>query len=263
MFASVVIPTRNAVDRLLYTLLSLNLQYVPFDQFEVIVVDNASTDGLDKRIQSFQANYPLRYIRLKTRVLPYQVLNTGIRNAHGEVVIFLGANMIVPRHFVGTHLQLHSRTDRLVLVSANWKRVYSVWYPAYSHCQKQECQRWLANYPQIKRPYTKQKTVKLLEEWHIANGLLFDIALPAPRPNPVPAAELAWSAFGTQHLSMPRSAFGRVGLFHGPSRLRSLTDREMARRLRRAGFQCRINDKVTLLCQERPPQRTAKKRPWR
>lgn len=246
MFASVVIPTRNAVDRLLYTLYSINLQYAPFDQFEVIVVDNASTDGLEEQIKTFQANYPLQVCRYTERCMPHQLLNTGIAKAKGEIIILLGASMIVPRHFIGTHLQAHGQEDDLIFTGKGWRRAYSVYYPGFSQEQQAECQTWLENYPQIKRPHTQSKIVRLLDEKQIASSLLFDIALP-------PDNQMLWREFQTKHVSLRRNVFDKVGWFRGVSRLLRQVERDMSRRLRKANYRYRCLEKLILVEQQRPP----------
>jgi hypothetical protein len=263
MFASVVIPTRNAVHRLLYTLASLNFQYTPFEEFEVIVVDNASTDGLKEKIQSFAAHYPLQYRRVSSPVTARQVLNAGIVRARGDVLIFLGENMIVPRHFVGTHLQAHARRQRLVLTGGPTKRVYSVYYPTFSRRQREECHKWLEQYPQIKRPHTTAEIVPLLTEQQIATDLLTAIGLPgedeAEREevlrrygHRLERYRHPWSLFHTDHVSMERSACLAVGMFHkGPFTLRQM-ESDMGRRLRKAGHPFEMVDKLILLEQVSP-----------
>ncbi|CAI8989139.1 Glyco_trans_2-like domain-containing protein [Brevibacillus sp. IT-7CA2] len=43
MLTSVIIPVRDGAHQLLYTLISLNLQFADFDKYEVIVLDNGSS----------------------------------------------------------------------------------------------------------------------------------------------------------------------------------------------------------------------------
>jgi GT2 family glycosyltransferase len=263
MFASVVIPTRNAVHRLLYTLTSLNFQYTPFEEFEVIVVDNASTDGLREKIQSFQAHFPLKYVRASSPVAACQTLNAGIAKAKGDILIMLGENMIVPRHFVGTHIQIQSRSKRLVLVGGVTRRVYSVYYPSFSVRQHKECQTWLGQYPQIKRPHTMAEIVPLLTDQQIASDLLPAIGLVSKNDaereevlrrfgHRLETYQRPWSLFHTDHASLQRSALASVGMFRkGHDTLRQL-ERDMGRRLMKAGYPFEVADKLILMEQESP-----------
>ena len=47
---SVIIPTRNRADLLQMALQSLQKQTLPADQFEVLVIDNGSTDNTQQVI---------------------------------------------------------------------------------------------------------------------------------------------------------------------------------------------------------------------
>lgn len=249
MFVSVVIPARNAVDRLLYTLYSLNLQYTPFEEFEVIIVDNASTDGLEKRFVSFQAHYPLQLYSCKKKCARAKLLNMGMDKAKGDLLIFLGANMIVPREFIGTHKQAHAHGKRLVLAGEADKRIYSVYYPGFSRQQQKECQKWLETYPQVKRPHTLSNIVPLIDEHQIVSGLLSDIAMPAGTR--LPRSRKPWSLFHTKHMSIMRSAFSKVGYFQETGSLKD-AEAEMANRLEKARYQIRPMSRLTLLKQEYP-----------
>ncbi len=263
MFASIIIPTRNAVHRLLYTLSSLNLQYAPFDEFEVIVVDNASTDGGKEQIRTFASHYPLRYFRTASPVATSQVINAGIAKARGHVVILLNENMIVPRHFVGTHIQAHCRKERLVMVGGVTKRMYSVFYPTFNQRQQQECQDWLEQYPQIKRPHTSTEIVPLLTENQIASGLLpvigLDRSIDAKREDVIKRYGMQlekyrnlWSLFRSEHASVERTAFGKVGLFRKGALTLRQAERHMGRRLLQAGYRFEVADKIILMQQESP-----------
>jgi hypothetical protein len=262
MFTSIIIPTRNAVDRLQYTLYSLNLQYTSFDEFEVIVLDNASADGTAERLNRFSAHYPLSCHRTRRRLAHCQLLNEGITYAKGDVIILLGSDWIVPREFVGVHRQAHDQDDPSVLLGGNIRRIYSVYYPKFSHAQHVECQAWLEHYPQIKRPHTFSEVVPLLEEWQMHSGLPFLVALPgldeekwlARRStygarlerSPSPSAQ-----FVTEHVSFPRSAVRITGGF--PALPRREMEQAMGKRLLTTGYRFLCADKLTLLRQEHPP----------
>jgi glucosyl-dolichyl phosphate glucuronosyltransferase len=58
---SVIVPTRNRVDRLKRFLDSLKRQTLSVNSFEVIVVDNGSSDHTKSVVQSFAPSLPLSY----------------------------------------------------------------------------------------------------------------------------------------------------------------------------------------------------------
>lgn len=260
MLTSVVIPIRDAADQLLFNLFSFNLQFTAFDEFEVIVVDNASRDGLEEKFARFSAHFPLSCVRYRKRVPFHELLNTGIQQANGDVIVFLSCNMLVPRNFIGVHRHAHDQDHRVVLLGLGARRIYSVYEPQFTPIQHAECSHWLENYPQIKRPHTHAATIPLLEESQIASGLPFHISLPCPEAEKRMAVmqkygpRLArhrspWTLFQTSHVSLSRSCIAKVGLFRALPRVEM--EREMAKRLLKNGFIFQFADKLTLIKQER------------
>ncbi len=85
---SVVIPTWNRRDDLAQTLRALNdHEAVPF---EVIVVDNASTDGTAELV--FEEFPDVHLIRLPRNIGPTGARNVGVANARAEIVVLLDSD---------------------------------------------------------------------------------------------------------------------------------------------------------------------------
>jgi glycosyltransferase involved in cell wall biosynthesis len=82
-----VIPTRNRPAQLGECLTSLAAQTFPRSDFEVIVVDDGSTQPLDGVIASFASRLQLRVIR-QIQQGPAAARNRGIAEAGGRVVAF-------------------------------------------------------------------------------------------------------------------------------------------------------------------------------
>lgn len=260
MLTSVVIPTRDAADQLLYTLFSLNLQLAPFDQFEVIVVDNASRDQTQLKVAQFAAHYPLHYVRFPKKMPLHRLLHQGVMKSSGQIIVFLSSNMMVPREFIGTHQHAHQQERRLVLLGLDTRRIYSVYDPRFSLRQHAECSVWLEKYPQIKRPYAPSQIIPLLEESQIASGLPFHIALPSPQASQRMAVKerygpklekhhAPWTLFQIRHVSLSRRAIQQAGGFKALPRVKM--ERDIARRLWNRGYQFQFAEKLTLLWQER------------
>ncbi|MCY8262211.1 glycosyltransferase family 2 protein, partial [Bacillus inaquosorum] len=93
MKASVIIPAYNSKERLYNSLLSLNQQECD-EEFEVIVADNGSEDGTLSMLESFQADFPLVFTRIKeNRGIAYG-RNQALRNARGDILIFHDSDML-------------------------------------------------------------------------------------------------------------------------------------------------------------------------
>ena len=96
MLTSVVIPNYNGIRYLKNCLLSL--QKCEDEDFEVIVVDNGSTDGSDVLPDSLNLN--VRLLKLNENTGFAHAVNVGIREAKGEYVILLNNDTEVESGFV-------------------------------------------------------------------------------------------------------------------------------------------------------------------
>jgi glycosyltransferase involved in cell wall biosynthesis len=83
---SVIIPTYNSAPTLRLLLNSLQRQTAP--DFEVIVVDDASTDLTPDLV----AQYPVRYLRLDRNQGPAAARNRGAAQAQGDWLVFTDAD---------------------------------------------------------------------------------------------------------------------------------------------------------------------------
>jgi len=81
--ASVIIPAFNAAQTLDRCLAALNAQTMPRGEYEIIVVDDGSTDDT----ATVASRYSVRYLKQRHRG-PSAARNLGIANARGEIVLF-------------------------------------------------------------------------------------------------------------------------------------------------------------------------------
>tara|TARA_B100001109_G_scaffold122325_1_gene99658 strand:- start:186 stop:1133 length:948 start_codon:yes stop_codon:yes gene_type:complete len=121
MFVSVVIPTYNRRPILEKCLLALEQQQTsgtPVERYEVVVVDDGSTDGTPTWLR--QNTDRFAHVRLIEQVHggPAEGRNRGVEHARGDVIVFIDSDLVVTPVFLAKHaeaLQLSwSRTgDRL------------------------------------------------------------------------------------------------------------------------------------------------------
>ena len=110
--ASVVIPTYNRSGILRKTLHAITEQSLPLSEYEVVLVDDGSTDGTEAMVK---AEFPeVRYIRQANQGRSV-ARNTGIRAAQGEVIIFIDSDIVVNLGFVEAHLRDHVRAERAIV----------------------------------------------------------------------------------------------------------------------------------------------------
>lgn len=114
MNVSVIIPTRNRAHVLRFCLKKLLDQTRPPD--EIIVVDDASEDGTQKLIAKCKMqNTKLRYIRFDKRIGHWCARNVAIREAKGELIVFVDSDVLVAKNFIKDHLSFHGKNERIVV----------------------------------------------------------------------------------------------------------------------------------------------------
>jgi glycosyltransferase involved in cell wall biosynthesis len=90
---SVIICTRNRAELLRQALTSVVKQEFPRTDYEIVVVDNGSTDGTPEVAAEFRDHADVRYLREK-RVGLCIARNTGWRAASGHYVVFFDDDAI-------------------------------------------------------------------------------------------------------------------------------------------------------------------------
>lgn len=100
-FVSVIIPVYNDSVRLQKTLQALYLQTYPYTRYEVIVVDNASDDGVFTVVRQF----PNAQISYEEKRGSYAARNTGIAAAKGEIIAFTDSDCIPHTDWISQGVQ--------------------------------------------------------------------------------------------------------------------------------------------------------------
>src|SRR5207249_3746255 len=110
---SVIISTRNSADILPEALRALARQSFPFDQLEVVVVDDGSTDETAACVRDTRYPFRLVYERLEPRegFSPARPRNRGLRAATGDVGIFIDADILASAGLVAGHVAAHERSN--------------------------------------------------------------------------------------------------------------------------------------------------------
>ena len=87
MKASVIIPTRNRADALARCLESLTCQTLPAETFEVLVIDNGSTDHTPDVAENYGSLLQLTYVTAPEPGL-HVGRHEGMRRANTDVLMF-------------------------------------------------------------------------------------------------------------------------------------------------------------------------------
>jgi glycosyltransferase involved in cell wall biosynthesis len=115
MFLSVVIPTYNRLPILRKCLAALEDQQLaaPIQRYEVVVVDDGSTDDTVHWLDANATRLPhVRLIR-QEHGGPAEGRNRGVREARGDVIVFIDSDLVVTPTFLACHARA---------LAAAWRR---------------------------------------------------------------------------------------------------------------------------------------------
>jgi len=119
---SVIVPTFNRAALLKNSLGSLAEQTVPKDQYEVIVVDDGSTDKTPEVCKGFASLMSLKYVRIESSGIS-AAKNHGSLASAGSILLFFDDDDIADGQLLQQHLKTHEENPRknmAVLGYATW-----------------------------------------------------------------------------------------------------------------------------------------------
>lgn len=97
---SIIVPAYNAEKYLERCVDSMANQNLPYDDYEVIVINDGSTDGTSSLLNDLHFKYPfLRYIKTTNGGLS-RARNRGIREAVGEYLLFVDSDDSIAPHML-------------------------------------------------------------------------------------------------------------------------------------------------------------------
>jgi glycosyltransferase involved in cell wall biosynthesis len=109
VFFSIVIPTYNRKPILEKCLRALERQTFSSDLiagYEVVVVDDGSTDGTVNWLQSTPTEFPHVKLFLQAHAGPSAARNLGVQRAIGDTIIFIDSDLVVTDIFLQAHARV-------------------------------------------------------------------------------------------------------------------------------------------------------------
>lgn len=126
-FVSVIVPAYNAEKTIAACIESLIAQEYPKERYEIIIVDNKSTDNTAAIIKQ----YPVIYLLEDQIQTAYAARNRGIRQAKGNIIALTDSDCVADRHWIEEGVR-HFNDDSVGVVGGlisgqkpeNWIELY-------------------------------------------------------------------------------------------------------------------------------------------
>lgn len=114
---SVIIPTYNRQEKLKKTLKTLEGQTLSKDNFEIIVVDDGSSDETGDLLERFKKNTFLNfnYFTQKNQGAG-QARNLGVTKANGSIIFFCGDDTFLDKDLLAIHQAYHQKNKNIAVL---------------------------------------------------------------------------------------------------------------------------------------------------
>ncbi|MCZ8511946.1 glycosyltransferase family 2 protein [Paenibacillus filicis] len=259
---SVIIPTFNRAEQLLLTLVSFDRVNYLKDQYEIIVVDDGSTDGTRELVKGFRSGLRLHYFANEVQRGRSVTRNLGLRHAKGGYVVFCDADFIVLPEFFQVLDDDHRAYPRAVLsgIPNSWDDAYTHFHPDFSNVEKQKCREVLVQVGLWNDEFdTVDRIVPLLTPDDLINrtGRLSQLVIrdrfhPNVRIQFAKSDVAPWLMLITRCVSIPRTYLTRIGGFNEKFVKYGLEDWELGYRLHRMKIRFHSIRRVLGYHQEHP-----------
>lgn len=136
MMLSVILCTYNR-ERYIYNVLQ-SIAAGGFGDYEIVLVNNNSTDGTEGECQRFAKDHPevaMRYCVEKQQGLSY-ARNRGIMESQGEVLVYVDDDAVVNREYLQTYADFFNRNKEAVAAGGPIT-------PRYDGCEEPS---WMSHY---------------------------------------------------------------------------------------------------------------------
>lgn len=114
MLISVIIPTHNRREILKKSIESFYDQSFAKEDFELVVIDDHSSDGTEEMIASLSPPFALVYDKSDKRG-PARARNIGIQKAQGEIILFIDSDIVAHADLLKEHMSIHKERGSVIV----------------------------------------------------------------------------------------------------------------------------------------------------
>ena len=106
---SIIIPAYNAEMTIEDLVKSVSQQTFPKDDYEIIIVNDCSTDRTSEILIELQHSFNFKILSHEKNQGLACTRNTGIKNSTGRILIFIDSDMTVGDHYIENHVNFHNK----------------------------------------------------------------------------------------------------------------------------------------------------------
>jgi glycosyltransferase involved in cell wall biosynthesis len=278
---SIIMPTYNKYNQLYLSLYGLSKQTFSHIDYEVILIDDCSTDETQTLFQEADVSFKLKYIRLNQNKGRSITRNIGIKHSEGEVLIFLDGEMLVPPQFIENHYRHHEEKVNLVVTGAmHYEGVYTYIFREYNTDQWVLLDSLVKNNSEYLRRYeeyqnsnnrNKNEPYQLVTKDDMDQGNFSALSFPNRYflnsgvkhfENNLSEFKLPYIAFLSGNVSVRREQLDKVGYFDESFVGYGAEDWEIGYRLYKNGLQFVLDPMTVAYHQEHPISPSKVKEQW-
>jgi GT2 family glycosyltransferase len=115
---SIIIATRNRAQQLCRALESVKVQSLAANRFEVIVVDNGSSDETSRLAPIALKHFPHAKFLTESKAGAAAARNSGVAASNAPLVVFLDDDVIADRQLLEEHLRSHRDQNNIAVLGA-------------------------------------------------------------------------------------------------------------------------------------------------
>ncbi|PYG89569.1 galactosyltransferase-like protein [Ruminiclostridium sufflavum DSM 19573] len=207
MKVSVIIPTYNRSNILKYTLSSLVNQDFPSREYEVIVIDDGSSDDTKEVVYSYKDKLNIIYYFQEDKGFRVALArNEGIKRAKGDVLIFIDTGIVVGNTFVRAHYDAHCENSYEKNTASNEK--YAVIGYVYGFSYESEEYGETPKFIDFNRPNQMIQNLKQSDYYSdIREKVYFEIK------DDLNSISVPWMLFYTNNVSVMKEELIKAGCF--------------------------------------------------
>ncbi len=141
--ASVIIPTYNRRHSLARALRSLNELEFPRDQWEVIVVDNKSTDDTKQIVEAARSSTALNLKYVKEEHLSFTAArHTGAKAASSRLLCYIDDDVIVDKNWLASIVDVFKKDESVGMVGGRIEPIFEVNPPDWALVAQSKFNGW-------------------------------------------------------------------------------------------------------------------------